>query len=378
MSQVPQPTFRTYLEDLKQKDRPPCKEPLLHILVTHTAINHVDLLYAHGVHQNNKSGLHAPPFTLGLEFAGLVIDVWLPQHIQSTACRKFRPGDRVWGGTNGSHAEEVIVPASAVHNLPGPEWSLSDVAALGAATFPVSYGALRMIADIKPGETVLVHAAAGGLGVYAVQIARAMNCNVVGTVGSDTKTKLVESLLRDSDGVMRKGEGVVRYDQEGWEKKVVEICKQVGKDGVDVVIDTVGLVTRSIRCTTFNGRIVVVGFAARTGTGRDKIQELETVAVNRLLLKQIKLLGYRYGESGRKMPAASRYMWTEISTLLRNDKKQTIRPVVFKQYHGLDQVPVAMEALSNREVWGKAVVEVRDEQAAVRELQGRHTRSAKL
>lgn len=235
-----------------------------------------------------------------------------------------------------------------------------------------------MIADIKPGETVLVHAAAGGLGVYAVQIARAVNCNVIGTVGSDTKMKLVGSLLQDPNGTMRRGEGVVRYDQDGWEKKVVDICKQVGKDGVDVVIDTVGLVTRSIRCTTFNGRIVVVGFAARTGTGKDKIQELETVAVNRLLLKQIKLLGYRYGETGRRMPAASRDMWTEMSARLRDDKKQMIRPVVFKQYRGLDQVPVAMEALSNREVWGKAVVEVREEQAAVRELRDRYTQLAKL
>lgn len=338
--------------------------PLLHVKITHTAINHVDLLYAHGVHQNNKSGLFVPPFTLGLEFSGIVAAVHNPEN---DACR-FSPGDKVWGGSMGTHAEELITPASAVHHLPSPLWSLHDIAAIGAGTIPVSYGALTTIAGLKAGETILVHAAAGGLGVYAVQVARALGAKIIGTVGSQHKLSMVEDLLRDpQSGHIPEGEGVVNYSKDGWEKDVVALCKQTGKDGVDVVYDTVGLVLKSIRCTTFNGRIVVVGFAARTGTGAEAVEELEKIPVNRVLLKQIKLLGYRYGETSRRLPHETVKMWQGLYELL-SQGPMVIKPVVYKTYKGLDHANEAMEALHRRQVFGKAVIEVCNEYEALQEV----------
>jgi len=245
---------------------PPPPNPPDEILVdvTHAGLNHVDLLYARGKHQNNHSGLVVPPFILGLEFAGIVAS--------APTSSRFRAGDHVWGGGVGAFAEQISIKESALQRLPDG-WSLEDAAGLGAATAPVSYGALVHVAKVQDGETVLVHAAAGGLGVAAVQIARAMGARVIGTVGSMEKAGVVRKLGVDL---------VIRYDEPEWEKKVL---KATGGKGVHVVFDTVGLVEKSLRCLRYGGRIVVAGFAGLEGN-------MEKLAMNRILLKGAVVLGY--------------------------------------------------------------------------------------
>lgn len=243
---------------------PELKDGQVLVNITHSALNHVDLLYAKGLHQNNHGGLVRPPFTLGLEFAGVVASA-------PTGCQ-FKPGDQVWGAGVGGFAEQIAVPISSLHRVPAG-WSLHDIAGLGAATAPVSYGALVRVANVQKGQTVLIHAAAGGLGVVAVQIAKALGAQVIGTVGSEDKAEVVRRL-----GVL----GVVRYDRDGWEKEVLALTDNVG---VDSVYDTVGLVQKSIRCLKFGGNIVIAGFAGLGG-------KMETLTMNRILLKGAKLLGY--------------------------------------------------------------------------------------
>ncbi len=235
--------------------------------VTHTAVNHVDLLYSKGKHQNNHSGLVKPPLTLGLEFSGIVKYVPVGTERRSDVKDKrsrsnarWQVGDRVWGGTVGSHAEEVVVPAASLRRVPD-NVSLEEAAGIGAGSAPVSYGALVRCAGIEKGMTVLVHAAAGGLGVSAVQIAWALGCRVIGTVGSEMKKRALMQALG------QKLVGVVDYTKPGWEKRVVEMS---GGEGVDVVYDTVGLVLGSIRCVRFGGKIVIAGFAGRKGFGNGR------------------------------------------------------------------------------------------------------------
>ena len=296
--------------------------------ITHAGLNYVDLLYSTGKHQNNHSGLVAPPFVLGLEFAGVVAEA----HSWS----RFQPGDRVWGGVVGAFAEKVAVKESDVQLVPGG-WSLEDIAGLGAATAPVAYGALTYVAHLKRGETILIHGAAGGIAVLACQIARELGARVIGTVGSDAKATVLKDLGVDH---------VIRYDEdEKWEKKVLQLTQ--GK-GVDVVFDTVGLVEKSLRCLTFGGRIVVAGFAGRAGN-------LEKLAMNRILLKGAKVVGYRYGESGRRDPAENARIWKELLSML---ERGNIRPVVYQKYRGLEKVPEALHELAARKVYGKALIEV--------------------
>lgn len=123
-------------------------------------------------------------------------------------------------------------------------------------------------------QTVLVHAAAGGLGIAAVQIAAALGHRVIGTAGSEAKCRMAEKFG---------AEVCVNYNKhEKWWERVNSLTAGAG---VDVVFDSVGLVGDSVRCLAHRGRILVVGFAGREG-------DMEGVKMNRVLLKQATVIGY--------------------------------------------------------------------------------------
>ncbi|KAI1338380.1 zeta-crystallin [Xylariaceae sp. FL0016] len=297
------------------------------IQVKAAGVNFVDTLYARGKHQNNRRHVR-PPFTLGLEFSGIVTS--------SPPTSEFKPGDRVFGDYSGSFSERISVPATAVstlHHIP-ERWSFVDAAGL-AATLPVSYGALKS-AQLQKGETVLVHAAAGGLGLAAVQIARAFGCTVIATAGSEEKCTVAKKYGADV---------CINYEanRTWWES----VLKHTNDHGADVVFDSVGLVGLSLKCLAHRGRVLVIGFAGREGN---------SVTMNRVLLKQASLVGYRYGESLRRHPEERDGIWKELEPLLQQGK---IRPSAFsKEYHGLESVPQALCDIASRKVWGKAAIQL--------------------
>ncbi|CAG5179303.1 uncharacterized protein ALTATR162_LOCUS9135 [Alternaria atra] len=172
----------------------------LHIKITHAAITHVDLLYAQGLHQNNRRHVQ-PPFTLGTEFSGIVT--------RSPETSSFKPGTRVFGGGLGTYAEEICVPEHAIRRVPC-QWTNAEACAVGASG-AVSYGALLSVAQLEAGETVLVLGASGGLGVMAVQIAKAVGCKVIAVVGGKEKAEVVRGIGADV---------IVDYRDEGWENTV--------------------------------------------------------------------------------------------------------------------------------------------------------------
>ena len=138
----------------------------------------------------------------------------------------------------------------------------------------MSYGALISVAQLKAGETVLVLGASGGLGVMAVQIAKAVGARVIAVVGGEEKAEIVKRVGADE---------VVDYGVEGWEARVKALGN--GGEGVDVVYDGIGAVESGIRCLRYRGRLVVVGFAARGG-------KMENLKVNKILLKGVAVFGY--------------------------------------------------------------------------------------
>ncbi|KAI1823235.1 zeta-crystallin [Xylaria intraflava] len=298
------------------------------IKVKAAGVNFVDTLYARGKHQNNRRHVK-PPFTLGLEFAGVVIS--------APNSSPFKRGDRVFGAHEGSYAEYIAVPSSSsIYRIP-PGWTFADAAGL-AATLPVSYGALLPCAGLSAGETVLVHAAAGGLGLAAVQIAKAVGCRVVGTAGSDAKCRVAERFGADV---------CINYQSDpDWWKQVLSLT---ANKGVDVVFDTVGLVNLSLKCLAHRGRVLIVGFAGREG-------DMEDLKMNRVLLKQAQILGYRYGETARRYPKENGDIWKEINTMI---ERGVFRSMRFEQeYKGLESVPEALTDIATRKVWGKAVIQV--------------------
>ncbi|KAI1327546.1 zeta-crystallin [Xylariaceae sp. FL0255] len=309
--------------------RPARKDNEILIQVRAAGVNFVDTLYARGKHQNNQRHVK-PPFVLGLEFAGIVAS--------APPSSQFVPGDRVFGDWSGSYAEYISIPASSsLHRIPAG-WDFTHAAGL-AATVPVSYGALVPCGKLSKGESVLVHAAAGGLGLAAVQIAKALGCTVIATAGSEHKCHVAKQYGADCS---------INYESDTqWWSKIMNLT---GGNGVDVVFDSVGLVERSFKCLAHRGRILVVGFAGREGN-------MESIRMNRVLLKQAQIIGYRFGESYRRYPEEKDQIWSQVFEMIDQGK---IKPTIYeKEYKGLQAIPEALADIASRKVWGKAIIQVK-------------------
>jgi len=172
----------------------------------------------------------------------------------------------------------------------------------------------------------------------AVQIAKAVGARVIAT--ASTKEKLAIARRFGADECLNYN------DNPEWWKGVIAATDG---QGVDVVYDPVGLVSLSLKCLKHKGRVLVIGFAGIEGN-------LENVAVNRILLKQAQIIGYRFGETGRRDPTETAQVWEGVEQMWR---KGLLKPTVFdREYKGLESVVHAMSDLSARKVWGKAVISI--------------------
>lgn len=190
------------------------------------------------------------------------------------------------------------------------------------------------------GDYVLVHAAAGGVGLAAVQIAKAFGATVIATAGTKHKLDVARSFGADHG---------VDYRQKDWPEQVKKLTPN-GR-GVDIVYDPVGLITQSTKCINWNGRLVVIGFAAG---------DIEKVATNRFLLKNISLVGLHWGAYAKFEPETIETVWSGLFELMEQGKfKGTC--YTDKEYVGLESVPAALKALGARDTWGKVVVKVPEE-----------------
>jgi NADPH2:quinone reductase len=290
------------------------------IRVRAAAVNFPDILMIQGKYQ------HKPelPFVVGGERAGDVIAV-------GCGVTKFRVGDRVVGGAlSGGFAEEAQGPESSYRSIPGS----ADYAVASAYTtaYLTAYVSLVRRGELAKGETLLVHGAAGGVGLAAVDLGKVLGATVIATASSDEK----RAFLKDygADHVL---------PSSGFREAVKELT---GGRGADVIYDPVGgdVFDESIRCIAFNGRILIVGFTS----GR-----IPTVGVNMPLIKGFSVVGVRAGEYGRKFPEKGRENIAAIDKLLADGK---IRPHIHARFP-LDQAVEAMHMLTTRKVIGKVVVE---------------------
>ncbi|KAM6485415.1 hypothetical protein HDV62DRAFT_354806 [Trichoderma sp. SZMC 28011] len=294
------------------------------------AANFFDILQVQGRYQNQ------PPFpwVAGAEFAGTVVST--PR--KSKTKPRFAVGARVFGAAQGAFATKLCTKEVAL--LPVPEgWSFRDAAGL-FVTAPTSYGALVVRAGIKAGDVVLVHAAAGGVGLAAVQVAKAFGATVIATASTPRKLEIAKSFGADH---------CISYSDPDWPSKVKALTPK--SRGVDIVYDPVGLVDKSTKCTAWNGRILVVGFAAGN---------IEKVAMNKVLLKNISLVGIHWGAYSIHERETIPKVWEGIMGLVKEGK---IRGTEYtdEEFVGLDRVKDALLALGGRGTWGKVVIKVPQE-----------------
>jgi NADPH:quinone reductase len=283
--------------------------------------NFPDILMVQGKYQVKPPH----PFSPGHEIAGVVRAV-------GPGVTRVRAGQRVianleWGG----YAERAVTSAERVH--PIPDAMPFDQAAAFYVVYQTGYSALIRRAALQPGEWLLVHGAAGGVGLAAVQLGKALGARVIATAG--TKDKL--EIARQSGADV-----LIDYGTEDWVERVKAVT---GGEGADVIYDPVGgdVFDGSTKCIAFEGRILTIGFAG----GR-----IPTLAINRVLLKNFSLVGVHWGYYQRRgSPLVQEWM----DALLKLYEQGRIRPVVYRSYP-LREAAAALGALSARESYGKVVL----------------------
>jgi NADPH2:quinone reductase len=231
----------------------------------------------------------------------------------------------------GGFAERALVPAGAAWHLPDA-MSFAEGAAL-PIVYPTSYAGLVYRAALAPGETLLVHAAAGGVGVAAVQIGKALGARVLATVGGAEKVAVARRAGADV---------VIDYQAEDFVARVLE---ETAGRGADVIYDSVGgdVFERSLKCIAWNGRLLVIGFAGG---------EIPSVKLNRILLKNIAVVGLHWGAYAKFEPAR---IPETMRALLDLYEKGAIRPEIYRSYP-LAEASAALVALGSRKTWGKVVL----------------------
>jgi NADPH2:quinone reductase len=285
------------------------------------AVNFPDLLQTRGEYQ------HKPPlpFIPGLEMAGVVAKV-------GEGVERWKVGDAVAGGARiGGFSEMALTHAAGLRAKP-EQFSFGQAAGFGAA-YLTAYVSLVRRAQVEKGEWVLVHGAAGGVGLACVDLAQVLGCRVIAASASDAKLAVIAEEYAPDALVNVTG---------GFREEVKALT---GGRGADVVYDPVGgdVFDESVRCIAFNGRLLVVGFTS----GR-----IPTISVNMPLIKGFSVMGVRAGEYGRQFPERGRENTAAIWKLAAEGK---LKPRVHQEY-ALDDWRSAFDSLADRTVIGKAVV----------------------
>ncbi len=283
-------------------------------------VNYVDVIMVGGTYQLRPE----LPFVPGGEAAGTVVAV-------GEDVRGYAAGDRVMTSHRpGAFAERVVAPPSNVIHMPDT-MSFEEASGFRAA-FATAYHGLVQGGRLQAGETVLIHGAAGGMGLAAVQVAKQLGASVIATAGSESKLETVRKCGADH---------VINYT-DGFRDPVKQLT---GGKGVDVVFDPVGgdIFDESMRCIDMGARLIVVGFAA----GR-----AAQVRTNHLLIKCASVVGIRAGSNARRNPEVARSNMDVLLGWAADGRIKTHISHLFP-FH---QVKDAMRVIADREVVGKAVL----------------------
>ncbi len=291
------------------------------IAVHAAGVNFADTLMVRGRYQATPP----LPFTPGMELAGEVIEA-------GKNIKWFKPGDRAIAILDhGGFAEEAVAHYSRIMHIP------EGMSYEEAAGMPIVYGtshlALTHRANLRPGETLLVHGAAGGAGLTAVEIGKALGATVIAAASTPEKRAVAKD--HGADHLIDSSNEVVH-------ERVRELTS--GR-GADVIYDPVGgdAFASSLRCAAFESRILIVGFAS------GKIQR---IPANILLVKNITVIGFYWGAYAAQDMQRMRDSFASLDRMYRDGK---LRPLVGATF-ALEDTPAALAHLGDRKAIGKTVI----------------------
>ncbi|HKI64469.1 MAG TPA: NADPH:quinone oxidoreductase family protein [Burkholderiales bacterium] len=292
------------------------------VSVKAASVNFPDVL----IIQNKYQVKATPPFTPGSEFAGVVKEV-------GEGVKHAKPGDRVLGaGGFGGFAEEILVPAGA-RLVPIPAQMDYPTAASFLLTYGTSHHALCNRADSKPGETLLVLGAAGGVGLAAVEIGKILGLRVIAAASSTQKLAVCREHGADE---------TIDYAAEDLRARIKALT--AGK-GVDLIYDPVGgaYTEAALRSSAWRARLLVIGFAAG---------EIPKIALNLPLLMERSIVGVYWGEWTKRAPDEFAAALKQLGEWFGQGR---LRPHISATYP-LAEAARAVKDMAERRVMGKVVL----------------------
>lgn len=305
----------------------------IRVAVKAAGVNFPDTLIIRDMYQFRPTR----PFAPGGEVAGLVDAV-------GAGVTAFKPGDRVLAMTlHGAYATHLVVEARAAVKI--PDVMPFDEAAGFLMTYGTSHYALKDRAHLKPGETLFILGAAGGVGAAAIEIGKAMGAKVVAGVSSPEKAAFARELGADDFVIYPKD--IDKDGQKILSGQIKQACAALGSaDGADVVYDAVGgdYAEPAVRTLAWEGRFLVVGFPAG----------IPKLPLNLTLLKSCQIVGVFWGAFTMRDPQRHA---EHVAELLRWYTDGKIRPRVTARFP-LEQAAEALKLVEGRKVLGKAVLTV--------------------
>ncbi|MBI2817746.1 MAG: NADPH:quinone oxidoreductase family protein [Acidobacteria bacterium] len=304
-----------------QEPRPRQGEVLIEVKAA--GVNYADILMRRGSY-----GRRSLPFVPGFEAAGIVLQ-------PGPGVTEWKPGQRVMGTvlreTCGCYAARAVMPSWLLMAVPD---NLDfEAAAAFPEVFITAYLALHVFGRVQPGESVLIHAAGGGVGTAAVQLAHAMAARVFGTASSDEKLRRIRVLGADVG---------INYATTDF---VDELTRATQDEGVDVALESVGgeVFEKTLRCLKPLGRLVVYG----TSSGA-----APTVGVPELMTGSINVAGFTFGGLSLMRPDIVRDSMNAVMKFLADAK---VHPVAGHKFP-LERARAAHELISSRASFGKVVL----------------------
>src|SRR5512140_1507940 len=285
-----------------------------------SSLNYPDALLVQGLYQV-KPPL---PFSPGLEVAGIVKEV-------GSGVRGVAVGQRVIGSPGrGGFAQECVVAADRV--TPLPEAMDFETGSAFLLTYCTSLHALQDCGSLKPGETLVVLGAAGGVGTSAIEIGKAMGARVIAAASSEEKLAFCKKLGADE---------TIDYSTADLRQRILELTS--GK-GADVVYDPVGgaHTEAALRATAWRGRLLVIGFASGV---------IPQIKLNLALLKERSLVGVYWGDWTQHDPQGQRRNVERLAAWFAEGR---VKPAISERV-SLDEAPAAMTRILQRKVMGKVV-----------------------
>jgi NADPH2:quinone reductase len=284
------------------------------------------------------------PYSPGMETVGIVeacgdgAEEWLGRRVVATTKQ-----------AHGGFAEQALCPTTALFDMP------EDIELPGAAAlyFPFNLAWLGLFdrADLAEGESVLIHAAAGGAGSAAVQLAKHVGARVFATAGTDEKVQLCQDLGADV---------AINYSTQDFAEVVLA---ETANRGVDVVFDNVGeaVMEKSIACTAYNGRYLMMGFASNK-----TVADEQFIVPRRIAFANIKICGVMLNYAGDDMVQMLKTAmgWnvapTELGASITSQVVDLVRSGAIHPVIGsvvdFEELPTLIDAMARRQTVGRAVV----------------------